>query len=1613
MLFRSTSVTGKTLYDLLGSTTVKDYDFEITIDGVSDPKVFDGFANDKTNEYWPLFNKTHLNRNNDKAIGGTGNGVLTQVFIDTNDKTVYIAVINTYLAFAQDDYDEKNELVDLEVHDIDEVEKGVYAKRGTDETIAVTAEQFDITDVKKGETFLVTVADGDIQSMEAPEMLSAVEITTFTKSSLTTGGTTYDFASSMEFDHSTLRNWTDGNQTIELKDLTYNVYLDEYGYVIGVEVVEAPNNYLFITGVNGNYNNLANISIKANAIFLDGTSGVITINGKKSDWKDDLSNDTLDLSEDDGATINRWFTYTKSSDGTYTVKLVNYGANGTLGQFHENRDGTGAKDTIDYKKHNVKVDVNNDLYTTAIANPQVVYSNDDTVFLTASLDQIETSAGNFSVIIDGVDSMAVGIDNVDITPWNHGTVKAIGKFSNSVINHDDPTKWNCNAATTPLDSCNLSYGAYSLYDERGYIIGMVVVGEDNGMSDNLVYIDSSSVKSESYDKATEKWTWVRNAIVNGERVELIEVNDTGISLLKDMDNSKWYRVRYNADGHITKVTALTEHLTGCASLGGAPCDCLDFDGDYNDYWGLNPLTVTPTPNLADRNVPNPPYAYVTDYEYDAIYDAITTVGVNVVLYHERHVAVTPTNSAYTLYMTGEQDKASGVRYTEDTNIVFIQTERNKSYTEFWKGENGVKKALKALHELHKDNNDYSYEIGIVWKDGRATAIVIRDLNDQGNDGEWAEKQGDVYLTRDSKINGANTMEELYNISNEQVTVQPNGDVRFEFTLKSQDDISVITDPYGNTLGVDGNHIVYAYRIWREDTKGNMTHSKTMYAHANGTWTALTGSEVEPMGFLESRNVKVEIMDIRVCAGAPVTRSVIPASWCPDPAEHTAMPVIIKTGVSVDNKNLPSGVSKIEVLDANGDPINLDEVSVDDVVTIKLAPTDKNEFKAGESYKVTINGKTVVLENQNDTNGDLIVKWKLTAKDLGLNKLVVESVVPTSDEPGTNPEPGKPVDKITVTMGAVEGGKALPTPAVGTGMKVENVVWNPADETAKFETEYTLTFDVALTGANAKWAENVTVTGLEGATISSDGNVMKITYTVTTGKDPNGGTVEPVGPETYAKLDDATKKYVLYNYKGEALTPEKVVAAIAAAVNVDASKVILATDGASAMVDGSLVQITTGTGANAGSATNPKTLVKVTVGKTTLYVEKSATATIEGLEANAKYLFKGTLVGVADAIADANGKATDVDLNDTGVFDFELVKAMELTTTLTSNDAVQYFDADGTPTDMTSGNVFVEGLKLRVKKSNVNAGETVLATVNGEVVATGENDTATSKVVYVTIPADKIVVGKDGKVTINVATGAVTVTVDGTPVTNDKGSKYIREGDYVEVTENVTYITGLTNGAPLDATTIGGKAYIQITSAMVSAAVNGKLEINSAAEVKTLDASVVGTVTVGEENATNIAKYVAVGAQVNVPAKKAYTVLGSDTLTLTWVEPSDKDYSKAYVYTFQMPDAEVKADAIKVAYALTAADPTAEVSFNDFTGKAGEKYITVAGTGLKDVTPFTAKWKAEDAFTAKVTLETSETSRSGAEIKLTTEANDIAANDTATIVVTIGDIVVEFAIKAIS
>ena len=691
----TTKVTGDTLYNLLSRNTVEDYEFDIVIDGEYEQPT--GSIN-----YW--FTKNDINRNNDATVGGTGNGVLTQVFVDNDEDVVTIAIINTYLAIASDDYNEKKDEAAFDVYGVDKNTSNIFYKdvvngQEDKETLKVSAENFDVEDVVKDDAFLVTVADGAIQTMAAPEMISGTEIDSFETGSRYTGatyaqsapstvevdGTEYKFATAAEFDSDVMEYYTNSTTgTVNLKDKTYNVYLDAYGYVIGLEEVEKSNNYLFITGIDLNTSNLKNQTADASAIFMDGTMKTIKVNMEKSKWQ------TTPANNGSSSILNTWCTYTVNSSEVYTVSEVAdgdsvfaAGKEPSIFQFNDTVAGAGNVIKIDDRNISVNGKTPAPGAVVGADGLQKIYGTDETVYVTVSLSELK-NVNNYG-IIDGVDSVATGIGNVALTAWSTPDAEAKAEDTTIIGNVTGRT----------------SNGVFSLYNDDGDVIAAIVVGEDAGSAKNLVYVHSSSVYKETYDKTADQWTWSRKVILNGEEVILTEVGD-GLSDLGQMQQHTWYQVKFNADGNVISAELASTALS-----------------------------------YVNKEI-------VDDYdEIAAAVDAKDTV-----LYY----STDPEISTEALSLTGrtlwlDTTKTVGFRVAEDVKIALIQTNNKTEKTYFDNGVNSLKTIVEDLNDRHAAAADqHNYVISAVIEKGVATSVVIYDKSsicDPYTDPDWGTVVGDI------------------------------------------------------------------------------------------------------------------------------------------------------------------------------------------------------------------------------------------------------------------------------------------------------------------------------------------------------------------------------------------------------------------------------------------------------------------------------------------------------------------------------------------------------------------------------------------------------------------------------------------------------------------------------------------------------------------------------------------------------------------------------------------------------------------------------------------------------------------------------------------------------
>ena len=510
-------VSGKDVYNKIGKTAMDKYDLTATIDGNDAAKTI----------------LADVNKNNKDDMAGTDTGVLTQVFVDDDNKAAAIVEINTYLGIADSDYSEKKDEAKFTVWGLSKegktYTKVAFNKDGTLKTTSdsasftVSGEDFNVSKVEEDDAYLFTVAAGEVQTFVPAEAVKDTEITSFKKgSNVTAGGTKYSFNAAAYYDAEVLKDYTDGTVT-NLKDTTYNIYLDTYGNLIGLEEVDAVDNYVFITGADNGSSNLSTKTNDANAIFLDGTSKVIEVSNTKGDGVAD------------SPIVNKWFTYTVDKNGVYTLKNIK------TSDFDSTKDKVGQKDqtnsSVDIDKKNITLNGNGDF--------KKVYGNADSIYLTATLKKVKNDKGYYAVI-SGADNVTTGVKNASIKTWTDTDAQK------DVDKNSDAKDWK-----------GTSSGVYTLFKDNGYVIAAVVVGEDAASSKNLVYATKNSVELESYDKNADEWTWTMKAVdAKGQEITLTEVSDS-LSELKKIDTKGvWYQVKYDAKGNVISVEKASTALTG-------------------------------------------------------------------------------------------------------------------------------------------------------------------------------------------------------------------------------------------------------------------------------------------------------------------------------------------------------------------------------------------------------------------------------------------------------------------------------------------------------------------------------------------------------------------------------------------------------------------------------------------------------------------------------------------------------------------------------------------------------------------------------------------------------------------------------------------------------------------------------------------------------------------------------------------------------------------------------------------------------------------------------------------------------------------------------------------
>ena len=283
------------LYSLIGSSIIDDlgtkkngYNFTVYVDGeqVKNPSTADYFE-----------------KNSTKAAGVSGNGVLTEVYMN-DDNDVTIVMINTYLVQATADYNKTKEEVNVNFVDNGSTNPGLDT--------SISQDDFDVSGVKEDDYLLVTwsKADKEFETV-IPATVKSGKVTQYTeKDNVVMDGTTYKYNKLVGEDEQNEQFTINTEATL---------ILDQYGYIIYVDDANSTSSYVYIQKVAGATN--LNKKAVASAYFTDGTDAEINI--KKAYLYD--SNGKLE-STTSGSALTQlatgWYTYTKNDAGDYTLTAV-------------------------------------------------------------------------------------------------------------------------------------------------------------------------------------------------------------------------------------------------------------------------------------------------------------------------------------------------------------------------------------------------------------------------------------------------------------------------------------------------------------------------------------------------------------------------------------------------------------------------------------------------------------------------------------------------------------------------------------------------------------------------------------------------------------------------------------------------------------------------------------------------------------------------------------------------------------------------------------------------------------------------------------------------------------------------------------------------------------------------------------------------------------------------------------------------------------------------------------------------------------------------------------------------------------------------------------------
>ncbi|WP_329737033.1 S-layer homology domain-containing protein [Clostridium phoceensis] len=365
-------VSSETLYNDVGRTAAQDYIWTVYVDGEE--------ANDANTE----LNDGNLYKNRNSSAcfmenagesdAVTGNGVLTQVYVDTDEKEVTVSIINTYVA---------------EVYRVDEDDDTITLSDLYDGPADASDDEFSTTAFSEDDVVLYTYADDEIQSVVLAESVEGTVTRVQDTDSFSLDGTSYSYAFQMP---------SNDKLTTSDVDAETVAYVDSYGYVIYLDADAVVKDYAYVSGVGDSSDKYGDDSeFGATLVLADGTK-------LKVDLDPDSTEDYADLEAAEEDLLNFIVSYSEDSDGLYALDPV--GKKLTNAKELNIESGTASMDIFD----------RND-YSANSSTVFILYDGDDYTVYTG-IKNVPDVAGNEQTKVAVYDKSGVArvmyIENADV-----------------------------------------------------------------------------------------------------------------------------------------------------------------------------------------------------------------------------------------------------------------------------------------------------------------------------------------------------------------------------------------------------------------------------------------------------------------------------------------------------------------------------------------------------------------------------------------------------------------------------------------------------------------------------------------------------------------------------------------------------------------------------------------------------------------------------------------------------------------------------------------------------------------------------------------------------------------------------------------------------------------------------------------------------------------------------------------------------------------------------------------------------------------------------------------------------------------------------------------------